>query len=324
MHILSAEQFTRGGLEAIFESTDKLRSDHAQDPRLLAERHWGKQIITTFYEPSTRTRISFEIGAAKLGIIPISTENAKEFSSAAKGETVEDTVRVFEQYLPAAIVMRHDQEGSVRRAAEATSIPVINAGDGPGEHPTQALLDAYTINSQRGSIDGAHIVMGGDLRHGRTARSLAKMLRLFNDVHITFASIDELQMKDDITAYLDVNGVKWDQTDDLTSVVGRADVFYWTRLQDERFKVNDNDTKEERTAKLELATKVAESQDNLTIDLPTAEAMPGTSFIMHPLPRRGEIKTEVDLSERAHYFPQAGNGMWVRMALLDTIVSEGN
>lgn len=275
-----------------------------------------------FYEPSTRTRLSFELGVSKLGIQYSSTENAREFSSAAKGEVIEDTARVLEQYEPDLIVIRHHEIGSLARAGAVTDVPILNAGDGAGEHPTQALLDTFTIQKEHGQIDGQHIVMGGDLKHGRTARSLAKMLALFRSVHITFASIPELQMEDDVKQYLDEHKVSWDETSSLEEVATEGDVFYWTRLQDERFGPKPEDPEEVRQEKQELLAHITLAFDDLTIDGNIANTMQGDSSILHPLPRRGEIKSEVDSNPRAKYFAQAGNGMWVRMALMDQILSK--
>lgn len=317
MHILSAEQFTRGGLEELFETTEKIRADYQQDRLMVASRYAGRQAIMLFYEPSTRTRVSFEMGAYKLGMGVSSTENAREFSSAAKGETIEDTVQVLCEYEPDLLVVRHNEKGSVSKGAVVSTVPVLNAGDGAGEHPTQALLDAYTIHREHGSIDGRHIVMGGDLKHGRTARSLSKTLALFSNVHITFASIPELQMENDIKQYLDAHGVSWDETDSLDRVAAEGDVFYWTRLQDERFGPKPEDPEEVRQEKQRLLAHITLAFDDLTIDGSIANAMQGDSSILHPLPRRGEIKSEVDGNSRAKYFAQAGNGMWVRMAIID-------
>ncbi len=321
MHILSAEQFDRGGLEDLFEATEKIHFDYQKDRLKLAARHAGHQAIMLFYEPSTRTRVSFEMGAYKLGMSVSSTENAKEFSSAAKGETIEDTVQVLCEYEPDLLVIRHNEKGSVDRGATVSRVPILNAGDGAGEHPTQALLDSYTIHQNHHGIDGRHIVMGGDLKHGRTVRSLSKTLALFKDIHITFASIPELQMEDDVKEYLTTRGVSWDETDSLHEVASQGDVFYWTRLQDERFGPKPDDSEDVRQEKQRLLAHITNAFDDLTIDGSIVNSMKGSSSILHPLPRRGEIKPVVDSSPQAKYFAQAGNGMWVRMALMDNLLA---
>lgn len=303
MHILSADQFTKKQLEELFTLTDYIKSQFLSDKTKLLKKHEGKVLVTLFYEPSTRTRLSFATAAAHMGITVISTENAREFSSAAKGETIEDTARVLEQYYPDAIVIRHHETGEVARAAAVTDIPIINAGDGKGEHPTQSLLDMYTIWDCHKKHSGLKVVLGGDLLHGRTARSLAKLLTCFEGNHIVFNTIPELQMADDIKEYLDERGVSYEEEPDMKKAFTDADVVYWTRLQKERLPagVHINQT--------------------YSIDKKAMSYLPKTAILMHPLPRVDEIKTEVDDDPRARYFEQAGNGMFVRMALLDTILS---
>lgn len=302
MHILSADQFTKKQLEELFTLTDSIRSQFLNDKSRLLKKHEGKVLITLFYEPSTRTRLSFATAAAHMGMSIISTENAREFSSAAKGETIEDTARVLEQYYPDAIVIRHHETGEVARAAAVTKVPIINAGDGKGEHPTQSLLDMYTIWDSHKKHSGLKVVMGGDLLHGRTARSLAKLLTCFEGNHIVFNTIPELQMADDIKEYLDQRGVTYEEESDMKRAFQGADVVYWTRLQKER-----------------LPEGVHVDQ-TYRIDKKAMSYLPNSAIVLHPLPRVDEIDVEVDDDPRAHYFNQAGNGMFVRMALLDTIL----
>lgn len=303
MHILSADQFTKKQLEELFALTDSIRSEFHSNKAKLADRHTGKTLITLFYEPSTRTRLSFAAAAAHLGIVVISTENAREFSSAAKGETIEDTARVLEQYHPDAIVIRHHETGEVARAAAVTKVPIINAGDGKGEHPTQSLLDSYTIWNHHKKLSGLRIVLGGDLLHGRTARSLAKIIACFEGNHIVFNTIPELQMADDIKEYLNEQEVTYEEEPDMKKAFAGADVVYWTRLQKERLPEG------------------VHIEQTYAIDKKAMSYLPDTAIVMHPLPRVDEIKTEVDADPRAKYFDQAGNGMFVRMALLDQILS---
>lgn len=303
MHILSADQFTKQQLEDLFESTQTIQEGFPKNRSEVRQKHLGKVLISLFYEPSTRTRLSFGAAAAHLGMDTISTENAREFSSAAKGETIEDTVRVLETYHPDAIVIRHHETGEVSRAAAVTEVPIINAGDGKGEHPTQSLLDAYTIWRHQGRICDSRVVMGGDLLHGRTARSLSKILACFEGNHIVFNTIPELQMADDIKEYLDEHGVTYEEEPDMKKAFSDADVVYWTRLQKERLPEG------------------VHIEQTYAIDKKAMSYLPDTAIVMHPLPRVDEINTEVDTDPRAKYFEQAGNGMFVRMALLDQILS---
>jgi aspartate carbamoyltransferase catalytic subunit len=308
MHILSAEQFDPPALEIIFDEASALReADNAGygSRRELATRHIGKQLCSLFYEPSTRTRLSFEQAATKFGVGVVSTENAGEFSSAAKGETIEDTIKVLNEYNFDAIVLRHPETGSANKAATVSTVPIINAGDGKGEHPTQALLDMYTIQTTQGRLDNLHVVMGGDLKYGRTVRSLAQLLTKYENNSITFVSVPELQMGDDVKSKLDEHGVEYQETVEMYDAFRTADVVYWTRIQKER---------------LEHPNLVTDN--NFMIDTPALEVLPEHAVIMHPLPRVGEIDPAIDNDPRAKYFRQAGNGLYVRMALLSQILEE--
>lgn len=303
MHILSAEQFTKTELEELFKRTNQLRKMFHSSRHSVQKLHKGKLAVLLFYEPSTRTRLSFAAAAAHLGMQVTSTENAREFSSAAKGETIEDTARVLDQYFPDVIIIRHHETGEVARAAEVSSTPVINAGDGKGEHPTQSLLDAYTIWEHHKKLSGLRIVIGGDLLHGRTARSLAKILACFEGNQLIFNTIPELQMADDIKEYLSSNNVLFEDQPDMKKAFANADVVYWTRLQKER---------------LPEGVKINQT---FVINNKAMSYLPENAIVMHPLPRVDEILAEVDSDPRAKYFEQAGNGMFVRMALLDQILS---
>ena len=304
MHILSSEQFDRAELEELFMRTDQIQKDFETNRKALAKRHRGKQATLLFYEPSTRTRLSFAHGANHLGMSVNSTENAREFSSAAKGETIEDTIRVLNEYHPDVVIIRHHETGEVAKAAAVSNVPVINAGDGKGEHPTQSLLDCYTIWKKYNKITGLKIVIGGDLLHSRTARSLAKTLACFEGNTLIFNSIPELAMADDIKEYLQDKGVKFEEVGDMKQAFTGADVVYWTRLQKER---------------LPEGIKINQS---FVIDEKAMNYLPKHAIVMHPLPRVDEITKQVDADPRAHYFKQAGNGMFVRMALLDQILSK--
>lgn len=306
MDVLSVDQFDVSQLEDIFSlaKTMEARLKDKKGTKELAEKHSGKQVCTLFYEPSTRTRLSFETAALKLGMGVVSTENAAGFSSAAKGETIEDTINVLNTYGLTAVVMRHTEKGAAAKAASVSKVPIVNAGDGTGEHPTQALLDAYTIQKQFGRLDNLRIVMGGDLKYGRTVRSLCRLLALYPKNHISFVSIPELQIGEDIKQLLDKSGTTYEETSDVNQVFPDADVVYWTRLQKERL---------EKPGSLDSG--------GFTLTKDNVSKLPKDAIIMHPLPRIDEINTDVDSDPRAKYFEQAGNGLYIRMALLDMIAS---
>lgn len=301
-HVLTAQQFTPQQLGQIFRLADEFRKMLGTEKgrRELQNLHCGSIMATLFYEPSTRTRLSFESAAQRLGMGLVSTENAGEFSSAIKGETIEDTIRTVAKYADIT-VLRHKETGAVDRAAAVSDIPVINAGDGKGEHPTQALLDAYTIHREKGTLEGLKVVLGGDLAHGRTVRSLAQMLTHYKGNELRFVSVPELQIGDDIKTRLKEKGIKFIETDDMNEALHGADVVYWTRLQKERLK----------NPKIE---------SSFVIDQLTLQAMPDDAIILHPLPRVDEIHVAVDADPRAKYFDQVENGLYIRMALIDQLL----
>src|SRR5712692_5181738 len=210
------------------------RLRHVVESQHFSGRLNGQVMAALFYEPSTRTRLSFEAAMLRLGGRTMGTDNAREFSSAAKGETLEDTIRIVSGYAD-VIVLRHNEEGAARRAAAVSSVPVMNAGDGPGQHPTQALLDLYTIRDEIGRIDGIRIAMVGDLANGRTVRSLTYLLSKFRDIRICFVAPPQVAMRQDIKDHLDEHHVPWVETEDLDSVLPQVDVVYQTRIQKERF-----------------------------------------------------------------------------------------
>ncbi|QQS18894.1 aspartate carbamoyltransferase [Candidatus Saccharibacteria bacterium] len=302
-HLVAAKQLTPEVLSGLMQKAEEYRKllETPEGRKQLRELYPDKVVATLFYEPSTRTRLSHESAAQRLGMGVVSTENAAEFSSAIKGETIEDTVRVVCGYAD-AIVIRHKETGIVDRAAAASPVPVINAGDGTGEHPTQALLDVYTIWREMGTLEGLNVLMGGDLAHGRTVRSLAQVMSNYKGTSFTFVSTPQLQMGDDIKALLKERGVAFTETDDVNEAVKQADVVYWTRLQKER---------------LEDPTLEA----GFVIDESVLQNMKEKSVIMHPLPRVSEITAGVDIDPRAAYFRQSHNGVYVRMALLDYLFS---
>jgi len=305
MHVLSSEQFGDEELNTFFDQADEFRGQLSENflRRRLASKHIGSKLCNLFYEPSTRTRLSFGFAADNLGVRVQGTENAREFSSAAKGETLEDTIRVINEYGVDIIVLRHHETGAAAHAASVSEAAIINAGDGHGEHPTQAILDAYTIQRSQGRLDNLHIVMGGDLKHGRTARSLAKLLSRYQHNRMTFVTVPELQMSDDIKVHLDENGIEHRDTSDMYDAFKDADVVYWTRLQKER-----------------LDKPEAVPSSGFVIDATALEVLPSSTTIMHPLPRVEEIDPSIDTDSRAQYFQQAGNGLYIRMALIDKIL----
>jgi aspartate carbamoyltransferase catalytic subunit len=301
-HVIEAQQFDRPLLAEIFAVTKEMEEVVSRYGSNILSR---RLMASLFYEPSTRTRLSFESAMMRLGGQVVTTESAREFSSAAKGETLEDTIRIVEGYSD-VIVIRHYEGGSARRAAEVASVPIINAGDGPGQHPTQALLDIYTIQKEIGRLDNFKIAMVGDLANGRTVRSLAYLLSKYEDVKIFFVAPRVVRMKDDIKAHLDEHGVEWEEAEDLIAVVKEADVVYQTRIQRERFGDRIEDYEKAR--------------GKYVIDGTVMEALPDSSVVLHPLPRVDEIVPEVDSDPRAAYFRQAHNGLYIRMALLRMVL----
>ncbi|KKW20012.1 MAG: Aspartate carbamoyltransferase [Parcubacteria group bacterium GW2011_GWA2_51_10] len=296
-HLTRTQQFTRSSLDQLFALAGSLEKQHDDSLR-------GKILASLFYEPSTRTRFSFESAMMRLGGNVLTVENARESSSDVKGETLEDTIRVMNHYAD-IIILRHPEEGAAERAAKISRIPVINAGDGTGQHPTQALLDLYTIERERGKIDGTHIAIVGNLKYYRAARSLSYLLGKFNNIHLTLVSSPELRMRDDIKTYLKKHDVTFEETDNMEDAMKRVDVIYQTRMQKEWMS-------EEEYARL---------RGRYIITRPLADSMKEGAIIIHPLPRVGEIMADVDDSPHAVYFKQVGYGHSVRMALLKTILN---
>ncbi len=297
-HLTSAKQLTRGDIDRLLKTAAAMHKIIQKKKR--DDRCKGKILAALFYEPSTRTRLSFETAMHRLGGDVISAEGL-QFSSMYKGETIEDTIKVIGGYAD-IIAMRHPEVGSADRAASVSPVPFINAGDGPGQHPTQALLDLYTILRERGTIDGLHIAMVGDLKFGRTVHSLSQLLTHFPTVRFTFIAPDQLKMPEKVTSILKEKGMQYTETADLSAGVD-ADIIYMTRVQKERF----SDPAEYE--KLKLAYVL------------TADHLKGkTVTVMHPLPRVGEISEDVDPLETAAYFRQAHNGVPMRMALISEML----
>ncbi|MGC8849148.1 MAG: aspartate carbamoyltransferase [Candidatus Bathyarchaeia archaeon] len=281
----------------MFEVSDAMASIAEKRPKLLE----GRILANLFFEPSTRTRLSFESAMLRLGGEVVGFHEARG-TSVEKGENLADTIRVVENYAD-LIVIRHPLEGAARLAAEFAEIPVINAGSGPGEHPTQALLDLYTIRREAGRIDGLEIGLVGDLKYGRTAHSLAYALSRY-DVRLHFISPELLRMREEVLR--DIRGkVEVEEWRSLDEVIGRLDVLYVTRIQKERFV----DPAEYEKVK-----------SSYRITLKDLENAKERLVIMHPLPRVDEIDYKVDDTPHAKYFRQVGYGVLVRMALISLIL----
>lgn len=296
-HVIESQQFT---VPLLMELFDRARGMERVVARGGSLEYQNRIMATLFYAPSTRTRLSFEAAMHRLGGRVLSTEHAQAFSSAIEGEQVEDTIRIIGGYSD-VIVIRHYQAGSAERAAQVSPVPVINAGDNEGgQHPTQALLDLYTIYRER-PLDGLSVAIIGELDKGRTARSLAYLLAKFERVKIFFVSPPELQMKPDILGYLDEHGVHYELEPDMDRVIGEVDVVYQTRIRPERTSGN---------------------LQRYAINSALLPKMKPDALILHPLPRTVELDESVDQDPRARYFRQAQNGLYVRMALLTLLLEK--
>jgi aspartate carbamoyltransferase catalytic subunit len=296
-HVVESQQFTVPLLMELFDRTRQMEHIVARGGTL---DYHSRILASIFYEPSTRTRLCFEAAMLRLGGQVLSTEHARAFSSEIEGEQVEDTIRIIGSYCD-LIVIRHHETGGAVRAAKVSPVPVINAGDGDGgQHPTQALLDLYTIYRER-PLDGLSIAFIGELDRGRTVRSLAYLLAKFERVKIYFVSPPELQMKPDILQYLERHGVRYELEADIDKVVGQVDVVYQTRIRPQR------------AAGLSSSLRYA-------IDSSVLQRMRSDAMILHPLPRTVELDKTVDEDPRALYFRQAANGLYVRMALLTMLL----
>jgi aspartate carbamoyltransferase catalytic subunit len=297
--ILHGNQFSKKDIDTIIKNASYFEKELKKKKSLNLLK--GKILATLFYEPSTRTRLSFEAAMQRLGGGVISMGSV-ESSSVAKGETLTDTVRTVSQYAD-VIVIRHPRTGSAREAADAVPIPVINAGDGTGQHPTQALLDIYTIHKELGSLKNLTISLVGDLKNGRTVHALVELLSLFQS-RLYFVSPDLLRMPEEITAILKGKGMKIVETEDMMEAANASDLVYMTRVQKERF----SDLSEYERVK-----------GSLIIDGEFLKRLKKKITILHPLPRVDEIHPDVDSYPGAAYFRQMRNGVFVRMALLAMI-----
>jgi aspartate carbamoyltransferase catalytic subunit len=298
-HVVESQQFTLPLLMDLFRRSHGMERVVARGGTL---EYQNKILATLFYRPSTRTRFSFEAAMYRLGGKVLSTEQAGAFSSEVAGEQVEDSIRIIANYSD-VIVVRHSEAGGAQRAARVSPVPIINAGDGDGgQHPTQALLDLYTIYRERPLV-GLSVAIIGELDRGRTARSLAYLLAKFDRVKIFFVSPPELQMKPDILEYLDEHGVRYELESDVNRVIGEVDVVYQTRIRPERV-VDGSGVK------------------RYAINSASLKRMKPDALILHPLPRTVELEKDVDDDPRALYFRQAANGLYVRMALLTMLLDK--
>ena len=295
--ILDLQLLSDDEIRLIMDTTARYEKVMQNGGRLM--NLYGKTLATLFYEPSTRTRLSFETAMLKMGGSVISVADAKTSSSAKKGETVYDTGKMIESYSDVAVI-RHPVTGSAKELADGSDKPVINPGDGAGQHPTQALLDLYTILKEKGKIEGLTLCLAGDLKNGRTVHSGAALFARMGAKFI-FTAPEALAMPDEITESLRKKGVEIEIIPDLMQAVKKADVLYMTRIQQERF---------------EDPAEYERLKGSYEVTLDTVKAAKKGLTIMHPLPRVTEIKTEVDSYEGAAYFRQAANGVPVRMALL--------
>lgn len=300
--ILSVRQFNRGDLEHIFGVAHEMREmvERVGTFDLLK----GKILASLFYEPSTRTSSSFTSAMERLGGSVISISEVR-YSSVSKGESLPDTIRTLECYAD-VIVLRHPEAGASALAAGYARKPVINAGDGVGEHPTQALLDLFTIVEELDAVDGLTITMVGDLKYGRTVHSLARLLSLYQ-VKLNYVSPEALRVPPEILAELNEKATPQAEFSSLDPVVGETDVLYVTRVQRERF----SDPAEYERLK-----------DSYVITVDTLRQAKNRMIVMHPLPRVGEIAMEVDDDPRAAYFRQMEYGLYVRMALLAMVLGK--
>ena len=300
--IINTSQFSLEELDLIMNTAASFEKQ-VKEGKIIKNLE-GKVIATLFFEPSTRTRLSFETAANRLGAKVISVASG-DSTSAAKGESLPDTIRTVDGYAD-VIVMRHPMKGSAKIAADNAYHPVINAGDGAGQHPTQALLDIYTIRKERGTLKGHTVAFVGDLKNGRTVHSLGYFMALYKNKMI-FVSPKSLKMPEEITNDLKNRGAEIEETDDLKRALEISDIVYVTRVQRERF---ENTEEYEKVKGFYILNRELINQAKKGIT------------VLHPLPRVDEISTDVDDYEGAAYFRQAHNGTYIRMALLALVSVE--
>ena len=298
-NIISIKDFEREDIDYILDEATKL--ENIAKSKEVSEELKGKILGLMFFEPSTRTRMSFETAIKRLGGDGIGFETSGS-SSVSKGESIADTAKMFEGYSD-ALVIRHELEGVSKFISGIVDVPVINAGDGAGQHPTQTLLDLYTIKKEIGKIDDLKIALIGDLKYGRTVHSLSNALCLYNNVKIYLVSPPELKMPQEVLIDLDKTNIVYEEADSIESVIDDVDVLYVTRIQKERF--GDVDDYLKIKGAYIVNKKMLEGKDII---------------VMHPLPRIDEIDTDVDDTKYNKYFTQAFNAVPVRMAILKTLI----
>jgi aspartate carbamoyltransferase catalytic subunit len=294
--LVSIDDFTTDEILRILDLAEEFEKDPVS--KLLE----GKVIATLFFEPSTRTRLSFESAINRLGGKIVGFADSSS-TSVSKGETLNDTIRTVSNYCD-LIVMRHPIEGSARFASEISNVPVINAGDGANQHPSQTLLDLYSIRKTQGTLENLNIFMVGDLKYGRTVHSLMMAMSRWNAT-FNFISPEELKMPDEFKLYLDNLGLKYYEHSDFTDIISKADIIYMTRVQKERFSdpIDYEKVKNVYVLRNEMLRK---TKPNMRI--------------LHPLPRVNEIHQDVDSNEKAYYFEQALNGVFTRQAILCSLL----
>ncbi|WP_332400093.1 aspartate carbamoyltransferase [Vibrio metschnikovii] len=299
-HIISISELSRAELELIVHTAGQLKAE--PKPTLIKD----KVIASCFFEPSTRTRLSFETAVQRIGGSVIGFDNGGNTSLAKKGETLADSVQVIASYVD-AFVMRHPQEGAARLASEfSNGIPVINAGDGSNQHPTQTLLDLFSIFETQGRLNNLNIAFVGDLKYGRTVHSLTQALAKFDNNRFFFVAPEALAMPDYICEELDDAGLQYSLHSDMESVIPELDILYMTRVQKERF--DESEYAHIKSAFVLTAAMLQDARSNMKV--------------LHPLPRVDEITTDVDKTSHAYFFQQAENGVYAREALLALVLNE--
>ncbi|QXO17733.1 MULTISPECIES: aspartate carbamoyltransferase [Vibrio] len=299
-HIISISELSREELELIVKTAGQLKAQ--PNPELIK----NKVVASCFFEPSTRTRLSFETAIQRIGGSVIGFDNGGNTSLAKKGETLADSVQVISSYVD-AFVMRHPQEGAARLASEfSNGVPVINAGDGSNQHPSQTLLDLFSLYETQGRLDNLNVAFVGDLKYGRTVHSLTQALAKFNNNRFFFIAPEALAMPDYICEDLDDAGIEYSLHNDMESVIAELDILYMTRVQKERF--DESEYAHIKSAYVLTADHLKDARPNMKV--------------LHPLPRVDEITTDVDKTPHAYFFQQAENGVYAREALLALVLNE--
>ncbi|MBL4261485.1 aspartate carbamoyltransferase [Vibrio fluvialis] len=298
-HIISIPEFTRSELELIVDTAARLKAE--PNPELLK----NKVVASCFFEPSTRTRLSFETAVQRLGGTVIGFDNGGNTSLAKKGESLADSVQVISSYVD-AFVMRHPQEGAARLASEfSNGVPVVNGGDGANQHPTQTLLDLFSIYETQGTLDNLNVAFVGDLKYGRTVHSLTQALAKFTNIRFFFIAPEVLAMPDYLCQELEEASIAFSTHASIEEVVPELDILYMTRVQKERF--DESEYAHMKSAYILSADTLKTARPNLKV--------------LHPLPRVDEITTDVDKTPHAYYFQQAENGVYAREALLALVLN---